>query len=135
MLTHRQTGPIEHGVKSIPFQNRLYYQQETATSKTMTNSRDLSMQHSATVWGTEKSETTGQHQIETYTLLTIPQVAKQLNISRAHVYKLIKQGLPTIHLGRSVRIHVSSLQRWLLTQEDTYDNNEREEVMLHKNIR
>jgi excisionase family DNA binding protein len=51
------------------------------------------------------------------TLLTIPQVAQQLNICRAHVYKLINQGLPTIHLGRSVRISATSLYTWLSTHE------------------
>ena len=51
-------------------------------------------------------------------LLTIPEVAQQLHISRAHVYTLIKQGLPTIHLGRCVRVHAISLQNWLLAQEN-----------------
>ncbi|GCE23258.1 helix-turn-helix domain-containing protein [Dictyobacter kobayashii] len=50
-------------------------------------------------------------------LLTIPDVAQQLHISRAHVYTLIKQGLPTIHLGRCVRVNVISLRAWLLIQE------------------
>jgi excisionase family DNA binding protein len=50
-------------------------------------------------------------------ILTIPQVASSLGVSRAHVYKLIKNGLPVIHLGRSLRIHIDSLQRWLQEQE------------------
>ena len=53
-----------------------------------------------------------------HTLLTIPQVAQQLSVCRAHVYKLINQGLPTIHLGRSVRISAVSLQSWLSAQEE-----------------
>jgi excisionase family DNA binding protein len=53
-----------------------------------------------------------------HTLLTIPQVAQQLNVCRAHVYKLINQGLPTIHLGRSVRISAISLHSWLSAQEE-----------------
>ena len=52
-------------------------------------------------------------------LLTIPQVATQLNICRAHVYTLINQGLPTIHLGRSVRISATALHHWLQTQQDS----------------
>lgn len=56
-------------------------------------------------------------QTEAYVLLTIAQVAKHLQISRAHVYKLIGQGLPTLHLGRSVRISAASLNRWLSAQE------------------
>lgn len=50
-------------------------------------------------------------------LLTIPQVAQQLNICRAHVYTLMKQGLPTIHLGRSVRVSAVALQNWLQDRE------------------
>jgi excisionase family DNA binding protein len=50
-------------------------------------------------------------------LLTIPQVAQYLGVCRAHVYKLINNGLPVIRLGRAVRIHMMSLQRWLSDQE------------------
>jgi Predicted transcriptional regulator len=51
-------------------------------------------------------------------LLTIPQVAQQLGICRAHVYKLINLGLPTIHLGRSIRVSLTSLQSWIIEQEE-----------------
>ena len=51
-------------------------------------------------------------------LLTIPQVAEYLGVCRAHVYKLINSGLPVIRLGRSVRIQMTSLQRWLQDQEE-----------------
>jgi len=51
-------------------------------------------------------------------LLTIPQVAQYLGVCRAHVYKLINNGLPVIRLGRVVRIHMTSLQRWLEDQEE-----------------
>jgi excisionase family DNA binding protein len=52
-------------------------------------------------------------------LLTIPQVAEYLGVGRAHIYKLINtNGLPVIRLGRSVRIHMTSLQRWLQDQEE-----------------
>ncbi|GCE18569.1 helix-turn-helix domain-containing protein [Dictyobacter kobayashii] len=50
-------------------------------------------------------------------LLTIPQVAEYLGVCRAHVYSLIHQGLPVIHLGRRVFVHPTSLQRWLMEQE------------------
>ncbi len=50
-------------------------------------------------------------------LLTIPQVAEYLGVCRAHVYKLISNGLPVIRLGRLVRIQKTSLQRWLEDQE------------------
>jgi len=52
-------------------------------------------------------------------LLTIPQVAEYLGVCRAHVYKLINNCLPVIRLGRVVRIHMTSLQRWLEDQEET----------------
>ncbi|GCF11810.1 helix-turn-helix domain-containing protein [Dictyobacter arantiisoli] len=51
------------------------------------------------------------------TLLTIPQVAAYLDISRGQVYKLIYSGLPTINLGRLVRIHKETLDTWLKDQE------------------
>lgn len=51
-------------------------------------------------------------------LLTIPQVAEYLGVCRAHVYKLINNGLPVIRLGRSVRIQMTSLHRWLQDQEE-----------------
>ena len=51
-------------------------------------------------------------------LLTIPQVAQYLGVCRAHVYKLITNGLLVIRLGRSVRIQMTSLQRWLQEQEE-----------------
>lgn len=54
-------------------------------------------------------------------LLTIPQVAACLGVCRAHVYKLIHSGLPTIKLGRLVRIHRQSLESWLKDQEQHTD--------------
>jgi excisionase family DNA binding protein len=51
------------------------------------------------------------------TLFTIPQVAAYLGVCRAHVYRLIADGLPVIRLGRLVRINTQSLQDWLQEQE------------------
>jgi len=52
-------------------------------------------------------------------LLTIEQAAKSLNISRALFYTLLakNEGPPVIRLGRSVRISVDSLRRWVEEQE------------------
>jgi len=50
-------------------------------------------------------------------LMTIPQVSSYLGVCRAHVYKLISQGLPVVRLGRLVRIQKLSLQQWLNEQE------------------
>ncbi len=51
-------------------------------------------------------------------LLTIPEVAKALGLCRATVYNLIQtDGLPTVKLGRAVRVRVTSLQAWLDQRE------------------
>ena len=52
-------------------------------------------------------------------LLTIPQVAKSLGISRAMVYSLIakRKGPPVVRLGRSVRVSAASLDKWIEEQE------------------
>jgi excisionase family DNA binding protein len=51
-------------------------------------------------------------------LLTVPQVAKRLGLSRAMVYVLInREGLPVIRLGRAVRISATSLQKWVEERE------------------
>lgn len=54
-------------------------------------------------------------------LLTIPQVARSLGISRAMVYVLIakKDGIPVVRLGRAVRVSMASLRKWVEEQEQT----------------
>lgn len=53
-------------------------------------------------------------------LLTIPQVAKVLGVSRPTVYELMyRHGLPRMNIGRSVRIHPASFQRWLAEREQS----------------
>jgi excisionase family DNA binding protein len=53
-------------------------------------------------------------------LLTIPQVATKLGLSRAMVYNLInREGLPVIHLGRAVRVSTTSLQKWVEEREQS----------------
>ena len=47
----------------------------------------------------------------TYTVL---EAANVLRLSRAKVYQLIeREGLPTVHFGRAVRVPVDLLQDWL----------------------
>ena len=42
------------------------------------------------------------------------EAANVLRLSRAKVYQLIeREGLPTVHFGRAVRVPVDSLQDWL----------------------
>lgn len=52
-------------------------------------------------------------------LVTVPQAAKILGISRAMVYSLLAKGKgpPVIRFGRSVRISVDSLKKWVKEQE------------------
>lgn len=47
-------------------------------------------------------------------LLTVPQVAAQLRLSRAKVYTLIRRKvLPVVRLDKSVRVSAASLQQWV----------------------
>ncbi|HVB21480.1 MAG TPA: helix-turn-helix domain-containing protein [Ktedonobacteraceae bacterium] len=47
-------------------------------------------------------------------LLSIPEVALSLRLSRAKVYELIAvEGLPVVHFGRSVRVYHVSLKDWI----------------------
>jgi excisionase family DNA binding protein len=51
-------------------------------------------------------------------LLSIPEVAASLRLSRAKVYRLIYyEGLPVLHFGRSVRVSMVALQQWLERRE------------------
>ena len=46
-------------------------------------------------------------------LLRIPEVAETLGIGRTKIYEMIATGeLPTIRIGRAVRISVATLQKW-----------------------
>ena len=52
-------------------------------------------------------------------LLTVEQVAQVLNFSRSKVYELITVGdLPVLRFGKSVRVRVTALERWLNLQEE-----------------
>jgi excisionase family DNA binding protein len=53
-------------------------------------------------------------------LLTIPQAAQCLGLSRAKLYALLAQeeGPPVVRFGRSVRISVTSLKSWLQQYEE-----------------
>jgi excisionase family DNA binding protein len=51
-------------------------------------------------------------------LLRIPEVAETLGIGRTKIYEMIAKGeLPTIRVGRAVRISVSTLQKWVEERE------------------
>jgi len=47
-------------------------------------------------------------------LLTVEEVARFLRISRAKAYELAAQGgIPTVRMGRSVRVRRDRLEAWL----------------------
>jgi len=51
-------------------------------------------------------------------LLTIPEVARVLNIGCTKVYGLIKtDGLPVVRVGETTRVSVTSLLRWIEQRE------------------
>ena len=50
-------------------------------------------------------------------ILTIPEVASYLKMSKSKVYYLIqRREIPHIKVGRNVRIRASDLNQWLLRQ-------------------
>lgn len=55
---------------------------------------------------------------ETGGLLTIPQVAQRLKVSTYRAYELARQGLlPSIKLGKAVRVRVSAIDEYLAKLE------------------
>ena len=50
-------------------------------------------------------------------LLTVPEVAQRLKMSKSKVYLLCQRGkIPTITLGKSVRVPRDELEEWLRRQ-------------------
>jgi excisionase family DNA binding protein len=46
-------------------------------------------------------------------LLTIPEVAKQLNVPESYAYELARQGkLPTVKIGKYVRVTYEGLKKY-----------------------
>ena len=51
-------------------------------------------------------------------VLTVAQVAQELQLSRAKVYQLIHlEGLPTVQFGSTLRVRREALQRWIELRE------------------
>ena len=47
-------------------------------------------------------------------LLKVEEAAERLSMGRSKAYELVQSGeLPVIHVGRSVRIPVAALERWV----------------------
>lgn len=50
-------------------------------------------------------------------LLTVEEAARQLSIGRTKAYELISTGdLPSIRIGRAVRVSLSDLREWVNTK-------------------
>jgi excisionase family DNA binding protein len=65
---------------------------------------------------------TSQHQTTPPLLLTIPEAARILAIGRSTLYELIGRGeLPTVHLGRAVRIPLEGIRALVDRQARTAD--------------
>lgn len=55
--------------------------------------------------------------------LKVPQVAEFLQIGRSRAYELVGSGeIPSVRIGRSVRVSRKELERWL--EEQRYDAEE-----------
>ena len=66
-----------------------------------------------------------QQKLQGNRLLKGDEVARILNISRSQAYKLMQQGeLPTVRIGRSVRVRYESL--WKFIEENTTPKREHE---------
>ena len=52
--------------------------------------------------------------------LKVPEVAEVLRIARSRAYELVGSGeIPSIRIGRSVRVSRKELERWLEEQRQT----------------
>jgi excisionase family DNA binding protein len=59
-----------------------------------------------------------QESVSQRLLVRIPDRAETLGIGRSKIYELIATGeLPTIHVGRAVRISASTLHKWVEERE------------------
>jgi excisionase family DNA binding protein len=55
-------------------------------------------------------------------IMTIPEVAEYLKLSKSKVYDLAKRGqLPTIKIGKNVRVRESDLIQWIEKQTQISD--------------
>ena len=61
-------------------------------------------------------------------LYTVPEAAAQLGIGRSKLYELLNSGaLPTVRIGRAVRIPASALEAWVARQVE-------EEAQSHEDL-
>lgn len=56
----------------------------------------------------------GPERVEVGPLLRVSKVAERLDCSKSTLYSMIRDGkLPTVTIGRSIRVPVSDLEAWL----------------------
>ena len=66
-----------------------------------------------------KTQNTIMRDVMERMLLKPPEVAKILSIGRSMVYELIAQKeIPSIRIGRCIRVPSEALQRWLKEKEE-----------------
>lgn len=57
---------------------------------------------------------------EQHEYLKVPEVARVLRIARSRAYELVGQGeIPSVRIGRSIRVSRRELERWLEEQRQT----------------
>lgn len=50
-------------------------------------------------------------------LLTVPEAAARLSLSRATTYQLVRRGdLPCVRVGRTVRVPARALEAWIMAR-------------------
>ena len=56
--------------------------------------------------------------------LKVPEVAEVLRIARSRAYELVAEGeIPSVRIGRSVRVSRKELERWLEEQHQSRENS------------
>jgi len=50
-------------------------------------------------------------------LLSPERLADHWDCSRAHIYRLLQQGMPSLKLGRARRIRVADAEAWIAEQQ------------------
>jgi excisionase family DNA binding protein len=57
--------------------------------------------------------------------MRVEDAARYLSIGRSKTYQLLAEGaLPSVRIGRSVRVPVAALERWIAKQADEETNRE-----------
>lgn len=55
--------------------------------------------------------------MENNNLLTVRELAKKLNVSTKHIYRLIDSGLPKYNIGKTFRFDIDIVMEWIRCQK------------------